>query len=638
MEATSKGRCVRFGMFEADLAARELYKRGRRVPLQEQPFRILVILLSRPGQIVTREELQSELWPNGTHVEFSEGLDTALKKLRQALGDSAHNPTFIETIPRRGYRLIVSVSNGAELLLNGATAPSQGRLVEGTSLSPAITPRGFGWHRFPILLLLAVIVTALVVWRTRPVTTSVPIGSLAVLPLENLSGDASQDYFADGMTDQLITNLGQIHSLRVISRTSAMQYRGVRKPLPQVARELQVDAIVEGTVLRSGDKVRITAQLIQAREDRHLWAQSFEGDLKDVLVLQENVSRAIASQVQMALVPGEHIRAGVDRPLNMEAYESYLKGEYYLNRFSAESIQQALVHFQQAVEKDSGYAPGYAKMSGCYRMLANMGVLSKPEANEKAKALDAKALELDPNFGPAHAGRGWGLLLYDLDFGTAGDEFRRAVELSPNSAEAHQGLGDYYATTGRLQEAVHEVERARELDPLASIVNQDLCRMLTFARRWDEALAQCKANLELDPNLARALWAIGDIYTAKGMESEALSYLLRGLKAVGAGPKMMAAAEAGASRGGLKGCWRALIPFALEAVRKGEMDAFSLAVVYTRAGNADKAISWLHEALKTRSFGISFLRVEPTFDPLRSDPRFLSLLKDLGLMKHLHSN
>src|SRR6516225_9888774 len=220
MEATSKGRCVRFGMFEADLASRELYKRGRRVRLQEQPFRILAILLSRPGQIVSREELQSELWPNGTHVDFTEGLDTALKKLRQALGDSAHNPTFIETIPRRGYRLIVSVGNGAEPLPSDAIAPSQGKLVEGVSLSPAITARGFEWHRIAILLLLGVIVTALVVWRIRPVRTSVGIRSVAVLPLENISADASQDYFADGMTDQLITNLGQIHSLRVISRTS----------------------------------------------------------------------------------------------------------------------------------------------------------------------------------------------------------------------------------------------------------------------------------------------------------------------------------------------------------------------------------------------------------------------------------
>jgi TolB-like protein/Tfp pilus assembly protein PilF len=511
-------------------------------------------------------------------------------------------------------------------------------LVEGVSLSPAITARGFEWHRIAILLLLGVIVTALVVWRIRPVRTSVGIRSVAVLPLENISADASQDYFADGMTDQLITNLGQIHSLRVISRTSAMQYRGVHKPLPQVARELQVEAIIEGTVLRSGDKVRITAQLIQAREDRHLWAQSFEGDLKDVLVLQENVARAIASQVQMTLVPGVHIRAGIERPLNMEAYESYLKGEYYLNRFTAESFQQALENFQQAVEKDPRYAPAYAKMAACYRMLANMGVLSKPEANEKAKALEAKALEMDPNLGAVHAVKGWGLLLYDLDFASAGDEFRRAVELSPNSVEGHQGLGDYYAAVGRLQEAVQEVERARELDPLASIVNHDLCQTLTFARRWDEALAQCKANLELDPNSARTIWVIGDIYTARGMESEALSYLLRGLKAVGAAPKMMAAAEAGAGRGGLKGCWQALIPFALDGVRNGGLDAFNVAVAYTRAGDPDDALLWLQKAVEARSFGIAFLGVDPTFDPLRSDPRFRSLLRDLSVMKHFHPN
>ena len=271
-------------------------------------------------------------------------------------------------------------------------------------------------------------------------------------------------------------------------------------------------------------------------------------------------------------------------------------------------------------------------------MLANMGVLSKPEANEKARALDAKTLELDPNFGPAHAAKGWGLLLYELDFASAGNEFKRAVELSPNSTEAHQGLGDYYAAVGQLDEAVHEVERARELDPLASIVNHDLCQTLTFARRFDEALAQCKANLELNPNSARAIWVIGDAYAGKGMDSEALSYVLRGLKVSGVSSETIAAAEAGASRAGLKGCWQALIPFALEALRKGELDAFSVAVVYTHAGDSDKAISWLRKAVEARSFGISFLGVDPTFDRLRSDPRFLSLLQDLSLTKHSHSN
>jgi TolB-like protein len=490
------------------------------------------------------------------------------------------------------------------------------------------------WKWRPVVICVALVVFAgitLLIRQRHTATPSSQLQSLAVLPLESLTNDRSQDYFADGMTDQLITDLGQISSLRVISRTSAMQYRGVHKPLPQIARELQVEAIIEGTVLRSGDKVRITAQLINAPEDRHMWAQSFEGDLKDVLALQHEVARAIASQIQMKLLPEELIRPGVSRPANLEAYESYLKGEYYLNRFSIDSIKQAALYFQQAIDKDPGYAPAYSKLSGCYRMLANMNVLPKSVANEKAKTLVAKALELDPNFGPAHAGKGWGLLLYDLDFPAASDEFKRALELSPNSTEGHQGLGDYYVTVGQVQEGVRELERARELDPLASIVNHDLCQTLTFARRYDEALAQCKGNLDLNPNSARSIWMVGDVYAAKGMESEALSFLLQGLKADGVSSRVMAAAHAGASSGGLKGCWRALIPFALDAVRTGAMDAFNMAAVYMHAGDSDKALSWLQKAVQTRSFGVTFLGVDPTFDPLRSDPRFVSLLRHIGL-------
>lgn len=282
------------------------------------------------------------------------------------------------------------------------------------------------------LLVLAGFVVLRSCYKTVP-EVGHDIRSLAVLPLENISGDSSQDYFADGMTDSMITDLGRIEAVRVISRTSAMQYKGVHKPLPQIARELNVDAVVEGTTLRSGNHMRITAQLVDARADKHLWAQSFEGDLKDVLALQHEISRTIASQVQMTILPGENIRPGVSRPLNLEAYESYLKGEYYMNRFSAQSIQQAAVYFQQAINKDPGYAPAYTKLSGCYQLLANMNALPKSVGKEKAKALVAKALELHPNFGPAHASPGWGLLLYDLDLAAAGDEFKRAVELNPNS-------------------------------------------------------------------------------------------------------------------------------------------------------------------------------------------------------------
>jgi TolB-like protein/Flp pilus assembly protein TadD len=563
-------------MFEADLPARELYKRGRRVPLQEQPFRILVILLSRPGQIVTREELQSELWPNGTHVEFSEGLDTALKKLRQALGDSAHNPTFIETIPRRGYRLTVSVSNGGE---------------------PGV-PR---------------------------------IQSLAVLPLENLSGVSSQDYFADGMTDVLITSLGQISSLRVISRTSVMQYRGVHKPLPQIARELNVEAIVEGTVVRSSAQVRITAQLIQASTDKHLWSQSYQRDLTDVLGLQQEIASAIAKQIRMTLIPDERIRAGIGQPVNLEAYESYWRGEYFLNRGTPDSIREAADYFQQAIEKDPNYPAAYTKLAACYQVLSKMGTIPPNVAYPKAQSLIAKALELDPQFASAHASRGWNLLDFDSDFAAAGAEFQRAVELNPNGADGHLGLSEYYAAMGRMQESVQEVQRARELDPLDLIVNTELCARLYFARRFDEALAQGKANLDLNPSSPFPHRQLGWIYAAKGLDSEAAAAFIRSEELGGASPAMIAALRAGEKDSRPKGFWTAWLQFQRASIAAGKEDPMMVAAVYSFSRDTDNALKWLRKAFKARRPNIIFLAVDPTFDSLRSDPRFASLLRQIGL-------
>ncbi len=630
-ESAQAPRVVRFGVFDVDMQARQLCKAGLRVKLQDQPFQVLAALLERPGEVVTREELRQRLWPADTFVDFDLSLNGALKKLRYALGDVADSPTFIETIPRRGYRFIAAV--------RPVTVDLVSRSDDLVSRSGPAWAGGLSWPQAAKMSLIALAAAAaiLVVWRldwrarsSAKTNSQTNIQSLAVLPLENLSGDPSQDYFADGMTDELITNLGQMGSLRVISRTSVMQYRGVHKPLPQIARELNVDTIVEGTVVRSGGQVRITAQLIQASADKHLWAQSYERDLKDVLGLQREIANAIAKHVGSTLAPPQ-IRLGSGRPTSPEVYESYLKGEYFLNRFTPDSIRKAADYFQEAIEKDPNYAPAYSKLAGCYQILAGMGAIPKKVAYLKAKVLVTKALELDPQFAAAHAVRGWSLLLYELDFATAGAELKRAVELNPNGVEGHQGLGDYYATMGQLQESVLEVERARELDPLASIVNSDLCTMLFFARRYDEALAQCKANLDLDPNSVRALWFIGDVYAAKGMNSEAVSTFLQAMQLGGAPPGMIAAAKTGARDSGLKGYWKALTPFLPENVANGNLEPFDAAVGYAYAGDADMALRSLERAVEARCYGITYLAVNPMFDELRSDPRFVSLLRRIGL-------
>src|ERR1700686_1148977 len=359
-------RTLRFGLFELDLRSGELWKKGRKVPLGGQPIQILICLLERSGELVTREELRGKLWPADTYVNFEHGLNAAVKRLRRALNDSADNPRFVETLPRRGYRFLAPVESVRADEYVPVVAEIPPAKSDSVSEEPPaaedhhrVAPQWLlAWKKLGIALLL--VFAILTVWMLRPKNSRSPvIQSLAVLPLENLSHDPSQDYFADGMTDELITELGQISGLRVISRTSAMTYKGARKALPQIARELNVDAVVEGTVLRSGNRVRITAQLIRASADKHLWAQSYEGELSDILALQKKVARAIADQIRIKLNPNE--RTGLNHPkaVNPEAYEAYLKGRYFWNKRTGEGLTKAADYFQQAIAKDPTYARAY---------------------------------------------------------------------------------------------------------------------------------------------------------------------------------------------------------------------------------------------------------------------------------------
>jgi TolB-like protein/DNA-binding winged helix-turn-helix (wHTH) protein len=625
-------RQLRLDEFELDLQTAELSNNGQRFVLQGQPFRVLTVLLERPGELVTREELKKRLWPSDTFVDFDHSLNKAVNRLREALHDPAEKPHYVETIPRRGYRFIATV--------RPVTVDFADRSGPVTSAPIPAPARRLSWPRAAKLSLIAlstvavILVGSILAWRARSsVKTNRPVNiqSLAVLPLENLSGDSSQDYFADGMTDALITSLGQIRSLRVISRTSVMQYRGVHKPLPQIARELNVDAVVEGTVVRSSGQVRIAAELIQASTDNHLWSQSYERDLTDVLGLQHEIASAIAKQIRMTLTPGEQIRAGIKQPVNLEAYESYWRGEYFLNRATPDSLHKAADYFRQAIEKDPSYPPAYTELAAVYQILGEMGAIPPKVAFPKAKLLIAKALELDPQFASAHAALGWNLLDYDFDFAGAGAELQRAVELNPNGADGHLGLGVYYTAMGRLQESVQEVQRARELAPLDSIINTGLCDALYVARRYEEALAQCKANLDLDPSSPIPHRRLGAIYVAKAMNSEAASEFLRSDELGGASPAMIAALKAGARDSGLPGFWTAWLQFKRARIAAGKEEPMALASVYCLVGDTDKALIWLEKAFKARRSAIVFLGVLPAFDSLRSDPRFVSLLRRIGL-------
>jgi TolB-like protein/DNA-binding winged helix-turn-helix (wHTH) protein/tetratricopeptide (TPR) repeat protein len=616
----------RFGLYELDAATGELRKSGALLKLQPQPLRVLELLVQRSGQLVTREEIQQHLWKDSTFVDFEHGINFSINQIRATLADNPEKPRYVETLPRRGYRFISPVDSVLDEPSMRVVQEQGGTQAAKIADAKNTRRRIIAGTLSALVIVLASLIISRIAERGR---STVKIRSVAVLPLENVSGNTTEDYFADGMTDDLITELGRIQTLRVISRTSVMRYKGVHMSLPQIAQELNVDAILEGTVMRSGDQIRITAQLIQASPEKHLWAHGYQRDFRDVLGLQDEIASAIALQVQSTLSPPERTSHRPQHTAIPAAYESYWKGEYFLDKLTPESSQKALNYFQDAIAKDPEYVAAYTKLAGLYQMLGNIGVLPKKESQSKAKLALDKALALDPQFGPAYAGKGWTALLYDLDFATAGTEFNRAVELSPNAVEGREGLANYYAAVGDLDRAVLEITRARDIDPLSFLVNEDVCRTLYFARRFEQALAQCKATLEMDPELRRPLLQIGCIYSAMGEEAQAASTFIQFFQTFGEKPATLIALTKKAEESGLRGMWDAASQFASKDDQK--QDPFGTASAYTYAGRKDKALTWLERAFDERSFGIAWLAVDPSFDSLHSESRYQILAAKLRI-------
>jgi TolB-like protein/DNA-binding winged helix-turn-helix (wHTH) protein/Flp pilus assembly protein TadD len=629
---------LRFGVFEVDLRAGELRKHGLTIRLQEQPFRVLAMLLDHSGEVVTREELQKRLWPADTFVDFDHGLNKAINKIRDALGDSAESPRFVETVARRGYRFLAEVkaAEGASPLTTATEKAdrSQASNVRDHATVSAPAKRrpflaSFALQTAGGLAVLALIVLGAWTFRARN-RASPPIRSLAVLPLESLSGDASQDYFADGMTDELITDLGQISALRVISRTSVMPYKRTRKALREIARELNVDAVVEGTVLRSGDQVRITAQLIQASDDKHLWAQSYEGDLRDTLALQNQVARAIAEQIRISLNPQERAALQRNKVVNPEAYVSYLKGRYFWNKRTADSLKAAEAYFNQAIEEDHDYAQAYSGLADTYALLGDWqyAVMTPLEALPKAKAAAIKALQLDSTLGEAHNSLAFCLDGFDWDFPSAGKEFQRAIELNPGYATSHHWYAWHLSLVGRNDEAIAEMKKAQNLDPLSLIINADLAELLVIAHAYDESIQQSRKTIEMDPNFGLAHNQLAQAYLQKGMYPQAIAELQKAIQLSGGSPTCTAnLARAYAATGRRNDALQLLDT--LKTSNHGSAHASELAVVYAALGDRDQAMAWVEKGYQERFNPGVLLR--PGFDPLRTDPRFRELVRRIGL-------
>ena len=637
-EHQARGR-LSFGVFELDLRAGELRKHGLRVRLQEQPFQVLATLTEHPGEVVTREELQKKLWPADTFVDFDHGLNKAISKIREALSDSAESPRFVETVARRGYRFLAEVKVADVATVRSpelATLPHLKAEVgdrpdlAGKAAMPKHLLSSLGWKISAFVLLL--LVASLAAWKfhswNRP---PLVIRSLAVLPLESLSSDASQDYFADGMTDELISDLGQISALRVISRTSVMAYKHARKPLPEIARELNVDAVVEGTVLRSGDRVRITAQLIEASSDKHLWSQSYEGELRDTLALQNQVARAIADQIRINVNPQEQAALKNVKVVNPQAYESFLKGRYFWNKRTADGLKVALAYFSQAIDEDPKYAQAYPGLADTYSLLGDWqyAVMTPKEALPKAKAAAIKALELDSTLGEAHNSLAFCLDGFDWDFDSAGKEFRRAIELNPGYATAHHWYAWHLSLLGRYDEAIVEMRKAENLDPLSLIINADLAELLVLAHSYDESIRQSRKTIEMDPTFALAHNQLGQAYLQKQMHDEAIAELQKAVQLSAGSPTCIANLARVYAASGKRSEAAKLLSDLKKRSNPGYSHASEIAVIYAALGDKNQAMTWLEKGYEERFNPGVLLR--PGFDPLRSDPRFQDLVRRIGL-------
>jgi TolB-like protein/Flp pilus assembly protein TadD len=562
---------VRFGVFEADLHAGELRKQGVKIKLQKQPFQILQMLLECPGEIVTRENLHKRIWPPNTFVDFDQGLHSAVKRLREALSDSAENPRFVETIPGHGYRFIADI---------GSAAPGK-------------------------------------------------IQSLAVLPLENLSRDPEQEYFVDGLTEALINNLAKISALRVTSRTTVMHYKGTHQPLSEIARELRVDGVVEGTVIRSGERVRISVQLINAHTDTHVWADSYDRDLRDILALQSEVARAIAGEVRVKVSPQEQTQLAQTRTVDPQAYEAYLKGRYHWNKRTGEAMKQGLECFRKAIEVDSTYAAAHAGVADSAAVLGWWGFASAEHSFVRAKEAARTALSIDATLAEAHASLGFSLMHYDFDFPAAGAALRRALEINPRYATGAQWYGILLYSTGRFEEGLAELKRAIQLDPLSLIVGWTYAHFLFFAGRYDDAIEEGRKILALHPNSGQGRQVQGIAWAAKGAHDTAIGELTEA-RLSGCNPNYLGSLGFGYAAAGQ---WENALGVAKELQGLFPTPypiAYWMAMIYANLEEKDEAFRWLEKAYAERGAQMVYLAIDRRFDKLRPDPHFQDLLRRMN--------
>ena len=613
---------VRFGEYEADLRSRELRRDGATVRIPDQSFEVLVMLLKQPGGLVGREDLRKRLWPADTFVDFDHGLNNAVNRLRDALGDSADLPQFVETLPRRGYRFIGKVActesdASVQIPKKGSEASGQYRRSIISLVSAALVAA---------LLLLFFLSTR---WSGSPSpATHLPHPiMLAVLPFQNLSGDASQDYFSDGLTEELITQLGELNGneLGVIARTSSMMYKHTTKDVGQIGRELGVDYVLESSVRRDGDQVRITVQLIYAKTQIHVWANSYDREVRHSIAVQEEVAREVAQQIRVKLANRE---AG-QRPLNPAANEAYLRGRYFWNQFTENGFSQAASYFDQAVAADPRFASAYSGLSDSYAFLVITNVIPPREGWPKARDAAQRAVELDAALSDARLSLAH-FRMHMWDWKDSDLEFQKAIDLDPSNAKAHRWYAAYLVSLGRHQQALEEITQAQRLDPLSLTNNAEVVRTLYYGRQYEQAVEQARKVQLLDPEFPRTHFWLGRVYAQMDKYSEASAEAERAAPSPDSTVRVTELAYA-CARAGKNAEARGFLRELQERSKRGYVPAYDLAVVHLALGEQEAALQWLQRAYEEHDWGLVMLAVEPRLDPLRSDPRFQGLLRKVGL-------
>lgn len=629
---TERGK-IRFGPFELDAKAGELRAGGRRVRLQDKPLRLLVALIERRGEIVTRDELRERLWPGNIVVEFDNGLNNAVNKLRAALDDSATEPRYVETVGRRGYRFLAAVEPEPETQppdAASAATPRPDRAPEPPGRLQAPAPEADGRERTRIarrwpwaLAATAVLAVAATLLYAGWTKDTPQIRSLAVLPLANLSSDLDQEYFSDGMTDTLITQLAGIRSLRIISRQSIMRYKGSAVPMPTIARELGVDAVIEGTVLRAADRVRVTVQLIHAPSDRHLWSAQYEQPLGDVLALQAEIARNVANEVQAAITPQETARLTAARRIDPEAHDLYLRGRHFLALRTEDGLRRSLDYFRRALEIEPTFAPAHAAIAEAYGPLGYTGWMSPGEATPQMKAAALRALELDPELVEGLTALAACLAFHEWNWSEGERHFRRALEVSGNFSTAYNWYGLLLENSGRQAENVAMRQRAFELDPVWVGTGIALGRALAFQGKTEEGIAVIKRTLELDPSHSIGLSYLGLAYVLAGRPDDAREAYARAGDDGGFGH---AAAVTGRREEALAALARLEAP-----ARDSYVPPFSLALIHVGLGNVEAALAQLERGVALRDPALSGIGIDPRFAALESEPRYQAVLRAIGL-------